>query len=223
MQLRLGTLSSTSLGKAMLLSAVTGLMLTGCTPPGTTSSGPTSTLTPQAVTGESGALVRARHVECNFGPKVMKYLATGDNQGDPRLDKIFASHVGASAPEARQIVDDAIEKCDGAADSREAAQASASASAEAAAAKASAEAQASASADAARAAILAKEGPACAAIGGRLHTRSSGFDTCDAPNPDAASTDGTSCGFAQIVFNASGEMAQSDINETKEGYPGCYK
>lgn len=200
-------------------------MLTGCASPGNTGSAPTIAQTPQAVSDGSGALVRARHVECNFGPKVMKYLATGDNQGDPRLDKIFARHVGAPGPEARRIVDDAIEKCDGAADDREAAQASASASAESAAAKASAEAQASASADAARANLLAKERPACAAMGGRLNPNSNSayLDTCDAPNPDAAATNGALCAYAQIAFNASGQMAQSDIDVVRDGYPGCFK
>jgi len=152
----------------------------------------------------------------------MKYLATGDNQGDPRLDKIFAGHVGASAPEARQIVDDAIEKCDGAADSREAAQASTSASAEAANAQASADAQASASADAARSALVAKERAACAELGGRLNPGIVGYDTCDAPNTHASATNGLSCAFAQIAFNASGEIAPSDIDVIKNGYPGCF-
>ncbi|WP_144627448.1 hypothetical protein [Arthrobacter woluwensis] len=225
MKLRRGSLSPSSVGKALLLPVLTGLLLTGCTSPGNPSSAPTIAETPQAVSHGSGALVHARHGECNFGPKVMKYLATGDNQGDPRLDKMFAGHVGAPGPEARQIVDDAIEKCDGAADQREAVQASASASAEAATAKASAEAQASASADAARASLLAKERPACAAIGGRLNPSSNSayLDTCDAPNPDAAATNGTLCAYAQIAFNTSGQMAQSDIDVVKDGYPGCFK
>jgi hypothetical protein len=60
----------------------------------------------------SGGLIAARHAQCNFGPTLLHYLATGDNGGNPSYDQHYADDVGASMPQARAIADKAIQDCD---------------------------------------------------------------------------------------------------------------
>lgn len=43
---------------------------------------------------------------------MLRYLTTGDNDGDPQLDLKYASYVRTSLPEARAIADKAILECD---------------------------------------------------------------------------------------------------------------
>jgi len=83
---------------------------------------------------ETNGLVAARYSQCDFGSQILKYLATGDNQGISDLDKNFASYVGTTGPRARAIADASIEQCNKQADdaaAAQAAQASTSASASA--------------------------------------------------------------------------------------------
>jgi hypothetical protein len=68
---------------------------------------------PAAVTQDD--LIVAESPECAaVGLKVLRYLTTGDNGGDPQLDLEYASDVHTSLPEARAIADRAIVECDNA-------------------------------------------------------------------------------------------------------------
>lgn len=71
-----------------------------------------------AVATQDGLIV-AESPECAaVGQKVLRYLTTGDNDGDPQLDLEYASYVRTSLPEARAIADKAIMKCDNASDAK---------------------------------------------------------------------------------------------------------
>nr|WP_015061708.1 hypothetical protein [Arthrobacter sp. 31.31]AFK88715.1 Flagellar hook-associated protein flgK [Arthrobacter sp. 31.31] len=173
-------------------------------------------------TGAGNGLVKALHARCDVGNKIMHYLATGNNGGDPQLDVLLSKYVGVDLPQARAVADQQIQQCDANLSKQEAAQASAEASASARASYAAAEAQASAQAVQDKAARLVTEQKACAAISGDVTENLFG-DLC-VSNAKGSTTDGshTSCGYAQIGFQPDGTLASADIAAIKDGYPGCF-
>ena len=140
------------------------------------------------------ALIAARHHECGFGAGLLRYLATGDNGGNPAFDQYFASDVGAPVPQARAIADKAIQDCDAgldqkAADATRAAEATAAATAEAQAEEA----------------LKQKETVECANIGGHRATWMGGY-TCASNTPDRRSQGGASCKSAFVDFHSDGSL-----------------
>lgn len=128
------------------------MTVAGCSSGDSITVGPTSARTTASVNG----LVVARHRQCDFGDRLLRYLATGDNGGEPWYDQQFANDVGVSLPAARAIADEAIQKCDADLDRQAATSAAETASA---AAKTSEEQAA--------AAQVERRKQSCAAIGGR--------------------------------------------------------
>jgi biotin carboxyl carrier protein len=167
----------------------------------------------------SAGLIQAVHDQCDFGSKILHYLATGDNQGDPKLDTAFSQHEGVPLPQARAIADQAIERCDEAVSKQEAAQASAAAEASAA----STEAQASAKAAQDKAERLAKEQKVCAPLGGTVQDGGGvGADLCVSNNKGQTTDEAhLSCAYATIPFQPDGTRSAADIATFKGGYPGC--
>ncbi len=108
----------------------------------------------------------ARHPQCDVGATILRYLATGDNQGQSSLDLEFANSVGVPDPQARAIASRYIQLCDDRANVEEAAAASAQSRSE----QESRDAEARASQDAQKAAEnrvrINEESKSCATIGG---------------------------------------------------------
>ena len=166
-------------------------------------------------------LTAARYPECNYGDRLLHYLATGDNGGDPWFDKNFASYVGTTVPQARALTDASIEQCNKSKDDAAAAQASAQADAQS-----SASAQASTDAQTAQDQRLATiQTQACAAIGGILNKGYNVADNnCKSATPDAPSGPaGTLCGYGSVELNPDGSIAQESYASAKQNYPGCFK
>jgi hypothetical protein len=196
---------------------VAALLLTGCS--GGPEVGPQPTPAAGSPTVEASAgLVPPAHPQCNLGPLISHYLATGDNQGHPRLDQQLSQDVGVPVPQARAIADRYIEACDRQADDR--AHASA-----AAASEAIAEASTSASRAAADAVHQAKAKQSCAAIGGRYSTNDDECYTTVHGNPSGRP--GSDCdpgGYPiWVTLNDDGSLAGSDYETAKDFYPGCFK
>ena len=197
-------------------------------PPSPTSPTPsilpaTSGSSPSTPTASGNGLVRAVHEKCDVGDKILQYLASGDNQGDPQLDILFASDVGASLPRARSLASQYIQQCDARLFQQEAQQESAQASTSAKASRAAAEAHASALAEQEKAARLTIKKQACAAIGGTVRESQSLEDLCVSATPDRASDgSGPSCSYAQIAFQPDGTLSSKDISDVKGWYPGCF-
>ncbi|KRE67759.1 hypothetical protein ASG92_14095 [Arthrobacter sp. Soil736] len=221
------------------------MILTGCssvpeddrtTPPTVSESATTDTGAVSATTdtgavsatedpsSPSAGLIHAVHHQCDFGSKILRYLATGDNQGDPKLDTAFSQHVGVSLPQARAMADQSIERCDAAISKQEAAQASAAASAQAEASEAEAEAQASAMAAQDKADRLTREQKVCAPLGGTVQDGGDiSADLCVSTNKGEATDEAhLSCASATIPFQPDGTLSAADIATFKEGYPGCF-
>jgi len=224
---RFGAKTPRLLASAILLVGVmTSCSMAPTSFPGSPSpepSGDSSTPVPGA-TGAGNGLVKALHARCDVGNKVMHYLATGDNEGDPQLDVLLSKYVGVDLPQARAVADQQIQQCDANLSKQEAAQASAEASASAKASQAAAEAQASERATQDKAARLVTEQKACsAALGGKVRDGGSFADLC-VSSAHGSTTDGsnTDCGYAQIAFQRDGTLASADIAGIKDGYPGCF-
>lgn len=192
--------------------AATLISACGVTAP---TSGPTTTATnaPTPDTSNNG-LIAARYSQCDKGALIMRYLATGNNEGNSDLDKALAQYVGTTGPRARALADSAIDWCNTQYDNQAAAQARAEASAQA-----SASTQASSDAQAAQGARLAVvQQHSCAAIGG---TASEG--QCKSSTPNKLSTTANAlCGYAAIDFNDDGSISQSSYNTNKQYYPDCF-
>lgn len=61
----------------------------------------------------SDGLITAQSAECaDLGRRVLAYLRSGDNGGDPNLDVEYSGSVGVPLPQARSIADSAINECD---------------------------------------------------------------------------------------------------------------
>ncbi|CCG02363.1 hypothetical protein [Blastococcus saxobsidens] len=118
------------------------------------------------VADENG-LIRAQYSACDLGKEILRYLATGDNGGDPGMDRVFAQYVGVPVPQARALADEWIVACDEQYAEQESAEISAAAEASARASASAASAAASASRAQHNAAVAAEEKRSCAAIGGQ--------------------------------------------------------
>lgn len=205
---------------ALLGIVAAAVILAGC-------SGSPSMTTDSATETSSSAsagLIQAVHGQCDFGSKILHYLATGDNQGDPKLDTAFSQHVGVPLPQARAIADEAIGRCDEAVSNQEAAQASAAASAQTKASAAAAEAQASSKAAQDKAERLAKEQKVCAPLGGTVQDGGGvGADLCVSNNKGQTTDEAhVSCAYATIPFQSDGTLSAADVATFKDGYPGCF-
>lgn len=160
--------------RAVLGTLAATLLLVGCnSSPSSTSSAPEPTAASQSTsaasdTAGSGAngLIKAVHSNCDFGDVMLRYLASGDNQGNPNLDTSLSQYVGVPVPQARGIADRYVQDCDARLSKQEAEQASAAASVQAEASRAAAEAQAVAQAAKDKATLLVVEQKACAPLGG---------------------------------------------------------
>jgi len=158
----------------------------------------------------SDGLIAARHAQCNFGPPLLHYLATGDNGGNPAYDQHFADDVGASMPQARAIADKAIQDCDAYYDQ----QATSAAQATSQRAAATSEAQATAARDQAR-------DRSCQSIRGRYEP--SGSELCQSTvmgNP--AGQSGTDCSYSSIGFEGGSQISQAQLAQARKSYPGCW-
>lgn len=175
-------------------------------------------MTPAAA---AAGLVQALHAGCNVGEKVLNYLATGDNGGDPQLDVLLSKYVGVDHPQARAIADQQIQQCDANLSRQEAAQASAAAAELSREKAAQASATAAAREAAAAAQLKATQDSSCAAIGGRVDTEWGWCASTVKGNPSAKP--GADCSNAQVAFNPDGTLADWAASTTKETYPGCFR
>ncbi|WP_426997980.1 hypothetical protein [Pseudarthrobacter sp. N5] len=201
---------------------ITAGMVTGCSQPASSAQS-TATALPTATPAAAGAagLVKALHPHCDVGDKVLNYLATGDNGGDPQLDVLLSKYVGVDLPQARAIADQQIQQCDANLSRQEAAQASAAAAdlSRQKAAQASATAAALEAADAAK--KKATQDSSCAAIGGRVDTTWGWCASTVKGNPSGEP--GSDCSYAQVAFNPDGTLAKWSSSTTKDSYPGCFQ
>lgn len=153
---------------------------------------------------EAAGLVTARHSECDFGPKLLHYLRTGDNSGNPMFDTEYAGSVGESLPEARADVDKAIAECDSSVDS------SVAAASETSREQAMSSEQAAANVPFER---------ACEALGARYDPN---FQNCVSLVPGNPSDRiGTSCSNSVVPFDGD-TVDQQALAEARQNYPGCW-
>lgn len=180
------------------------MTVAGCSSGEPITVGPTSARTTASVNG----LVVARHRQCDFGDRLLRYLATGDNGGEPWYDQQFANDVGVSVPEARAIADEAIQKCDADLDR----QAAASAAETASAAAKTSEVQAAA-------AQVARRKQSCAAIGGRYDDTGVWCASTVQGNPSGEA--GADCRNSRVPFEGDG-IDRAALAHENEWYPGCF-
>jgi hypothetical protein len=169
------------------------------------------TLTPLAAScggsgsGQNGGegLVAAQHPECaTTGTKLLHYLTTGDNGGDPSYDRNYGAYVNEALPQARARADTAIADCD------------LTLTGQAIAASAAASSSAAATSQQQAAALLEPVMiESCHAIGGS-YPSVDGF--CDSPDG------GGYCAFSGVLFDSSGRINQSDFAQKKAAKPGCW-
>jgi biotin carboxyl carrier protein len=210
---------------ALLSVVAAAVILAGCSgsPESTTTGSAMGSATENPGSASAG-LIQAIHGQCDFGSKILHYLATGDNQGDPKLDTAFSQHVGVPLPQARAVADQAIERCDEALSKQEAAQASAAASSQTKASAVLADAQASAKAAQDKAERLLQEQKVCAPLGGTVQDGGDvSADLCVPSNKGQTTGEvPLSCTYATIPFQADGTLLAADIATFKQGYPGCF-
>jgi hypothetical protein len=164
-------------------------------------------------------LVPAEHPICDVGAQILRYLATGDNGGDPVLDQLFASEVGSSKPQARALIDQYITQCDQRQDQDIAASSS---SAAAAVAESSYEAAATASraaASASAAALAAQQQRSCAAIGGQ----SDGSRCQSASQGNVANDSYFPCSSVYVEYTEEGTIDQVSLHDVTTDHPGCFR
>lgn len=155
------------------------------------------------VAAKGNVLVAAQYPQCDRGAEILAYLESGNNNGDPELDRVFASYVGVSAPRARALAGEWIEACDTQQVQMQSAEAAAQAEAAASAAQARHEAE-----------VTAERTRSCAAIGGEADHAG---DLCRAP---AAA--GEDCRFAWLYFTAEGTIDQESYANEMEWGGGCF-
>jgi hypothetical protein len=221
---RFGAKTPRFLASGVLVMAVmTSCSVVPTIAPGSPSVGPASdSATPAPVaTGTGIGLVKALHASCDVGNKVLHYLATGDNGGDPQLDVLLSKYVGAGLPQARAIADQQIQQCDANLSKQEAAQASAAAASRAAASQAAIVTSKAADAAKEKAAIEGTQASSCAAIGGRVDTNWGWCASTVRGNP--SSKPGSDCSYASVAFNPDGTLAQWSSSTTRDSYPGCFQ
>lgn len=173
----------------------------------------------------SNGLIKAVHSECDFGDQILKYLATGDNQGNPQLDTVLADYVGVPLPKARGIANQKIQDCDAKLTKQRQAVVEESAAAVAQENRASAAAEESAQAVQDRAALLVIEQDACtAALGGTVSDKGGGQRDFCVSASRGSTNDGsnTSCAFALIAFQPDGTLLKEDVTGVQHAYPGCF-
>ena len=173
-------------------------------PQPTTAAAVPLTPTPAANNG----LVTPRWQQCNFGPRLLHYLATGDNGGNPTYDQLFADDVGVPLPQARAIADKAIEDCDAGFDQQEANRVAATSS------RAAATSRAEAAAELHDQAIAN-----CAAIGAIYDET---WDWCNSTvsgNPSGKA--GSDCSNSHVQAFSGKDMAR-ELKQEAEWYPGCF-
>lgn len=200
---------------AVTITAGLCLLLAGCskgadqpTVTPATSGSSTAVTTPT----EDSGLVAAQHPHCDVGQKILRYLRTGDNGGDPELDREFANYVGVPTPQGRALADSYIVKCDQLLAQQEAAQASASAQAATSIAAAATEAQQKAQEE-------AQQQLSCTKLGGRVDVL--GCTSTVPGNPSGRA--GAVCVNAHAAFNQDGTIADWSYATAKDFYPGCFK
>jgi hypothetical protein len=169
----------------------------------------------------TAGLVKALHQRCDVGSKVMNYLATGNNGGDPQLDVLLAKYVGVDAPQARAIADQQIQECDANLSRQDAAQASAAAAAQASASAVAVRASQDADRAAAEAAVKTAREKSCTSIGGRVDTEWSWCASTVKGN--ASGRPGADCTSAEVAFNQDGSLAEWSSSSAKETWPGCFR
>jgi hypothetical protein len=201
-------------GSPLLVVLVLIASLAGCRSQDT----PSGNIPVYAPSVDDSGLVLAQHARCDQGAAILRYLATGDNGGDPSMDQLFASDVGVPLPQARALADKWIEACDQQAGEEEAA-ASSSAAAQVAQASASA-ASAAASASQAQhdAQVLAQQQRSCTAIGGQAHdgicqSDSAGHVTGDPYYP---------CSALVVQFTEDGTIDPGSLQDVNADHPGCF-
>lgn len=204
---------------------VTVGMASGCSQPATpaqsTATAATLTTATPAAAGTTADLVKALHPRCDVGEKILNYLATGDNGGDPQLDVLLSKYVGVGRPQARAIADQQIQQCDADLSKQEAAQASAAAAAQASASAAAVRASQDADKAAAQAAVKATQEKSCTAIGGRVDADWGWCASTVQGNPSGEP--GSDCANASLAFNQDGTLAEWAFWNTKRSYPGCFR
>jgi hypothetical protein len=173
------------------------------------------TLTPLAAScggsgsGQNGGegLVAAQHPECaTTGTKLLHYLTTGDNGGDPSYDRNYGAYVNEPLPQARARADTAIGDCD----LRLSAQAGVAAAAASNSAAATSQQQARASVEPVMIA-------SCNAIGGTYWADDSGnFAPSQCVRPYSK------CDRAGVAFDSTGAIDQASYARKKIEYPGCW-
>lgn len=153
-------------------------------------------------------VVKATHPQCDLGPKILHYLITGDNGGDPQLDVAFSQHVGAPEPQARSIADQYVQQCDARIDRQ---------------ASESAKVQTETSADPKNATQDAAtrditQAAACDAIGGRVEGT-----LCHSTIQASPGGPGLNCSDATIAFNADGNIDPAVLADANKQLPGCFR
>jgi hypothetical protein len=156
-----------------------------------------------AMAGQS-TVVAAQYPQCDVGPVILRYLETGDNQGQPQLDLLFADRVGVPAPEARAIASQYIADCDEqlAADAARAAETTTTAAARASAAEQ-------------QEAVTAQEQSGCEDIGGRYADRRCYSAMTD--NPDCVLF-----GASQWLDFLDGRINPESYQIAQDALPDCW-
>lgn len=195
---------------------VLAIGLAGCSSPAAGSDAATTAALPTP--DAPAVLVPAQYPQCDQGPRIMDYLATGDNGGDPGMDQVFASYVGAPLPQARALADQWIEACDQQYAQQDAAAASSAAQARVQASASAASAAASASRVQQAAAVAAEQQRSCASIGGHARdgicqSSSAGHVTGDPYYP---------CSALVVRFTDDGTIDQGSLHDVNADHPGCF-
>jgi hypothetical protein len=176
----------------------------------------------------SNGLIAAQHAQCNFGPTLLHYLATGDNGGNPWYDQHYSSDVGASAPQARAIADKAIQDCDADLDKQATSAAQATSESAAATSKAAAAATSKAAAATSEAAAVTSEAQAaatreqarvrsCQSIGGKYDSTT--YGSCQSTVQGDATGH---CSYSSVGFEGGSQISQAQLVQAKKSYPGCW-
>jgi len=169
----------------------------------------------------SNGLIAAQHAQCNFGPTLLHYLATGDNGGNPWYDQHYSSDVGASAPQARAIADKAIQDCDADLDKQATSAAQATSESAAATSKAAAAATSKAAAATSEAQAAATREQArvrsCQSIGGKYDSTT--YGSCQSTVQGDATGH---CSYSSVGFEGGSQISQAQLVQAKKSYPGCW-
>lgn len=170
----------------------------------------------EVLAADDDGLVVPRHSQCNYGPMILRYLETGDNQGHPVLDQNLGAYVHEPLPQARAMADTGVENCDNAVDRQEQA-----AQQQVAQVEQQREQQAEQARE--RQAVQTEELTECNIVGGQLANQ-----VCYSAvkgNPSGRPGDECDPGGHPISlgFNQRGEFLSGFLETSKTFYPGCWK